>query len=53
MNGEKDTVDKLPSCSKCTSEYTYEYENLLVCPECAYEWTLGRSLSIVLYKPNK
>ncbi|MFK2827108.1 zinc ribbon domain-containing protein YjdM [Bacillus sp. B190/17] len=28
----------LPSCPKCHSEYTYEDGNLLVCPECAYEW---------------
>ncbi len=31
----------LPNCPKCNSEYTYEDGNLLVCPECAYEWTLG------------
>lgn len=30
---------KLPNCPKCNSEYTYEDGNLLVCPECAYEWT--------------
>jgi protein PhnA len=30
----------LPNCPKCNSEYTYENGNLLVCPECAYEWTL-------------
>lgn len=29
-----------PNCPKCQSEYTYEDGNLLVCPECAYEWTL-------------
>lgn len=29
----------LPNCPKCNSEYTYEDGNLLVCPECAYEWT--------------
>ncbi|MEG0291292.1 MAG: zinc ribbon domain-containing protein YjdM [Anaerovoracaceae bacterium] len=31
----------LPNCPKCGSEYTYEDGNLLVCPECAYEWTLA------------
>ena len=31
----------LPNCPKCNSEYTYENGNLLVCPECAYEWTLA------------
>ena len=29
----------LPNCPKCNSEYTYEDGNLLVCPECAHEWT--------------
>ncbi|WBW97763.1 zinc ribbon domain-containing protein YjdM [Oceanirhabdus sp. W0125-5] len=31
----------LPNCPKCNSEYTYEDGNLLICPECGYEWTLG------------
>lgn len=31
----------LPNCPKCNSEYTYENGNILVCPECAYEWTAG------------
>ncbi|MED0709849.1 alkylphosphonate utilization protein, partial [Aneurinibacillus aneurinilyticus] len=30
----------LPDCPKCNSEYTYEDGSLLVCPECAHEWTL-------------
>lgn len=30
----------LPNCPKCKSEYTYEDGDHLVCPECAYEWTL-------------
>ncbi|MCW5197977.1 alkylphosphonate utilization protein [Clostridium perfringens] len=34
-------MDKLPNCPKCNSEYTYEDGSLLVCPECAYEWTPG------------
>ena len=29
----------LPNCPKCNSEYTYEDGSLLVCPECAYEWS--------------
>ena len=32
----------LPNCPKCNSEYTYEDGNLLVCPMCAYEWTLNQ-----------
>ena len=30
----------LPNCPKCNSEYVYEDGILLVCPECAYEWSL-------------
>jgi len=29
----------LPTCPKCRSEYVYEDGNLLVCPECAYEFS--------------
>ena len=32
-------MDQLPNCPKCNSEYTYNDGSLLVCPECAYEWT--------------
>ena len=28
-----------PACPKCSSSYTYEDGALLVCPECAYEWS--------------
>ena len=31
-------MDKLPNCPKCNSEYTYEDGNMLICPECGYEW---------------
>ena len=34
-------MNDLPNCPKCNSEYTYEDGNLLVCPECAHEWTPG------------
>lgn len=27
-----------PACPSCQSEYVYPDQNLLVCPECAYEW---------------
>lgn len=33
-------MSQLPNCPKCNSEYTYEDGILLVCPECAHEWTL-------------
>jgi protein PhnA len=29
----------LPNCPKCNSIYVYEDGTLLVCPECAYEWS--------------
>lgn len=29
----------LPNCPKCNSEYTYEDGSLLICPECAHEWS--------------
>ena len=32
-------MTNLPNCPKCNSEYTYEDGSLLVCPECAYEWS--------------
>ncbi|MDC0920092.1 zinc ribbon domain-containing protein YjdM [Candidatus Thioglobus sp.] len=30
----------LPNCPKCNSEYVYEDGNLLVCPECAHEFSV-------------
>ncbi|MCV4264570.1 zinc ribbon domain-containing protein YjdM [Pseudomonas capsici] len=33
----------LPPCPKCNSEYTYEDGTLLVCPECAHEWSADGS----------
>jgi len=32
-------VSELPNCPKCTSALTYEDGALLVCPECAHEWS--------------
>jgi protein PhnA len=33
-------VSALPACPKCNCEYTYEDGGgLLVCPECAHEWS--------------
>ena len=31
--------EQLPPCPACGSQYTYEMDPLLVCPECAHEWT--------------
>lgn len=33
-------MSNLPNCPVCNSEYTYEDRGFLVCPECAYEWSL-------------
>ena len=30
--------DTLPPCPNCSSEYTYQMDALLVCPECGHEW---------------
>ncbi|WP_327352038.1 zinc ribbon domain-containing protein YjdM [Streptomyces sp. NBC_01304] len=27
-----------PPCPKCSCEYTYEMNALVVCPECGHEW---------------
>ena len=32
-------TDSLPNCPVCNCEYTYEMGALLVCPECAHEWS--------------
>jgi len=33
-------MSTLPHCPQCNSPYTYEDGTLLVCPECAHEWSL-------------
>ncbi|WP_024755185.1 zinc ribbon domain-containing protein YjdM [Streptomyces exfoliatus] len=35
--------DNLPPCPKCSSEYTYEMNALVVCPECGHEWVPAES----------
>ena len=32
-------MEQLPNCPECGGEYTYEDGELLVCPECAHEWS--------------
>ncbi len=32
-------MSKLPPCPQCGSTYCYEDGSLLVCPECAHEWS--------------
>ncbi|MBW7868795.1 MAG: alkylphosphonate utilization protein [Brumimicrobium sp.] len=31
-------MNDLMPCAKCNCEYTYEQDNLIVCPECFYEF---------------
>ena len=30
---------QLPACPKCNCEYTYEDTEMIICPECAHEWS--------------
>ncbi|HPI48348.1 MAG TPA: hypothetical protein PLH23_08780, partial [Hyphomonadaceae bacterium] len=32
-------ADALPPCPACSSALTYEDGAMLVCPECAHEWS--------------
>lgn len=32
-------MSELPNCPACNSEYTYQDGPLLVCPNCAHEWS--------------
>ncbi|SNY90747.1 phosphonoacetate hydrolase [Cohaesibacter sp. ES.047] len=32
-------MSELPPCPQCNSAYTYEDGALLICPECAHEWS--------------
>lgn len=32
-------MNTLPPCPQCSSEYTYQDGLLLICPECAHEWS--------------
>lgn len=34
-------MSTLPPCPQCSSTYTYEDGNMLVCPECGHEWIPG------------
>lgn len=38
-------MSELPRCPKCESPYTYEDGELLICPECAHEWSLATGQS--------
>ena len=34
-------MTSLPPCPQCQSVYTYEDGALLICPECAHEWSVA------------
>jgi protein PhnA len=34
----------LPPCPKCNSNFIYQDQSLLICPECAHEWNPSESL---------
>lgn len=34
-------MSNFPPCPQCTSAYTYEDGNLLMCPECGHEWSVA------------
>jgi len=31
-------MENLSNCPKCKSDYTYEMDNLMLCPDCGFEW---------------
>lgn len=33
----------MPNCSECQSKYTYQDQEIYVCPECYYEWSIHNS----------
>jgi len=39
-------METLPPCPSCKSGFTYEMDNLLVCPECGYEWNIEEAIPI-------
>jgi protein PhnA len=36
-------VSTLPACPKCNSEFTYEDGAMLICSECAHEWSASET----------
>ncbi|WNC68633.1 zinc ribbon domain-containing protein YjdM [Thalassotalea nanhaiensis] len=35
----------LPPCPKCNSEFVYQDQNQLICPECSHEWNPAEALA--------
>ncbi|MFC3122787.1 zinc ribbon domain-containing protein YjdM [Agaribacter flavus] len=45
----------LPPCPNCQSEYVYQDQGLLICPECAHEWNpseLAEEESVIVKDAN-
>ncbi|WUI23578.1 zinc ribbon domain-containing protein YjdM [Streptomyces sp. NBC_00425] len=38
-------MENLPPCPKCSCDYTYEMNALVVCPECGHEWVPTESVA--------
>jgi protein PhnA len=34
-------MSDLPNCPACAGEYTYQDQDMLICPECGHEWQAG------------
>lgn len=32
-------MSEMPDCPQCSSSYVYDNGEMLVCPECGYEWS--------------
>lgn len=32
-------MNTIPPCPQCQSPYVYKDQEILICPECAYEWS--------------
>lgn len=45
-------MTEFPPCPKCKSEYVYPSDELLICPECFYEWSLSQEESEEAYSNN-
>jgi len=45
-------MSDLPACPKCQSALTYEDGSMLVCPECAHEWTPGAAAPSAAAEPQ-
>jgi len=43
FNSMEINMSDLPACPQCGSTFTYEDGSLLVCPECAHEWTANET----------